>query len=388
MDELERRLDFIRGGTTPMPHTARTIAALTGNPGCARRAVLDAAGVDKQAVAARTGFPARFGQSGFAISRGNAFEAQVKANGCAELLRLLRDKLMLPIPEVAYDDLEAVGANASPMVRHVRTRELLRRAARSGSDSGTLFDHPMLRLNVGGREAFLEPDLVAFKWGDKFHVVEIKSFPVVDGHADEAKVAAAATQGAVYVLALRRLLSEVGYPEEIVAHDVVLVCPENFANRPTANLVDVRKRLMVLTRQLHRLERVADLVAALPSSLSFDIGIDDAGGPTRSPDALADAVRMVEPRYAPECLATCEMAYFCRRESRGQTSALGQAAREELGGVEHVAIAMELAHGLRRPAPDQVEAARVLRLAQRLRAEYVQGPAAAQGHQQTRGAAR
>ena len=60
-------------------HNARTIAALTSNPGCARRAVMDAAGVDKERPARHVGFPAKFGQSRFAITRGNAFEAQVKA---------------------------------------------------------------------------------------------------------------------------------------------------------------------------------------------------------------------------------------------------------------------------------------------------------------------
>lgn len=58
--------------------------ALTTNPGCARRAVLDCAGVDKQRLAVYIDYPARFGQSQFTISRGNAFEARGKANGCAQ----------------------------------------------------------------------------------------------------------------------------------------------------------------------------------------------------------------------------------------------------------------------------------------------------------------
>src|SRR5438270_10649604 len=41
------RLAELRGPVPPRHHDARTIAALTANPGCARRAVLDAAGVDK-----------------------------------------------------------------------------------------------------------------------------------------------------------------------------------------------------------------------------------------------------------------------------------------------------------------------------------------------------
>ncbi len=375
--DVRARLAAIRGGVPPRHHNARTIAALAGNPGCARRAVLDAAGVDKPRLAAHIGFPARFGQSGFAISRGNAFEAQVKADGCAELSRLLRDRLGLPIPEVGYDDLEPVGADADPHLRHARTRELLRRAAASDGDAGILFDHPLLRLDVGGNPVYLEPDLIAVKVGGRFHVVEIKSFPVIDGQADGGKVAAAATQAAVYVLALRALLAEFGHPPEMVAHDVVLVCPENFANRPVATLIDVRQRLTVLSRQLRRLERLDDLVDALPPGLTFDLEPDGDAVPRRPVGDLIDAVREVEARYAPECLGACEMAHFCRSECRAGTAALGRAVREELGGVEQVTTALGLAEGRLRPSPEQEESARVLRLAHRLRAECL--PVAAGG---------
>jgi len=168
----EARLARIRGRALAKTHNARTIAALASNPGCARRAILDAAGVDKQRVAAYAGFPAPFGQSGFALARGNAFEAQVKADGAAEVLTLLREHLDLPIPEAHYDDLSEVGGNTSLDLRHARTRNLLARAATSDKDAGTMFDHPLLRLEVGGRHAFLEPDLIAFQLHGRFTIVE------------------------------------------------------------------------------------------------------------------------------------------------------------------------------------------------------------------------
>src|SRR5260370_37159180 len=99
MNAVEARLERIRGQVAPKSHNARTIAALTSNPGCARRAVMDAAGVDKQRLASYAGFPGRFGQSQFAIGRGNAVEAQVSADGCAQLLRLDRWDLAHAAPE-------------------------------------------------------------------------------------------------------------------------------------------------------------------------------------------------------------------------------------------------------------------------------------------------
>lgn len=369
MDSTEARLDRIRGTVAPRNHNARTIAALTSNPGCARRAIMDAAGVDKQRLAAHVGFPAPVGQSRFAIGRGTAFEAQVKANGCAELLRLLRDHLRLPIPEASYDNLDEVGGNTGREVRHARTRALLTRAAASGDGAGTLFDHPLLRLWVGGRPVYLEPDLIAFQLRGRFHVVEIKSFSVIDGQADGDKVAAAVIQSAVYVLALRELLAELGIGPGAVADEVVLVCPENFSNQPTAALLDVRRQLTVLRRQLSRLQRIDALIEWLAPELTFDLELDERGVARRPPDAVASAVRGVEARYAPECLASCEMCFFCRDEAAGSTAALGRVVREDLGGIEHVATVLSLARGADQPAEGQAEAADALRAAARLREE-------------------
>ncbi|MFE3450117.1 hypothetical protein ACFXJ8_14395 [Nonomuraea sp. NPDC059194] len=358
-------LDALRGTTPAKPHDARAIAALAANPGCARRALMDGAGVDKDRAARHLGFPAPFGQSPFAITRGNAFEALVKADGCAELLRMLRELLRLPLDEVAYHDVHNVGAH----LRHTHTRALFDRAARE--ELGTLYDHPLLSLRIAGHTAYLEPDVVAFQQGGQFHIVEIKSFAVIDGQADPAAVAAAARQAAVYVLALRTLLEELGHDPLRVAHDVVLVCPENFANRPIATLVDVRRQLAVLKRQLARMTSIDRLLAELPDGVTFDLRPDDEGVPTRPAAELAQALHQVAARYAPDCLSTCDLCFFCRDEARrdGSSDLLGRQVRDALGGVATVEEALALAEGRGEPAPGQEEIARLLRDAERLRRE-------------------
>lgn len=375
MTETEARLDEIRGAVPPRSHNARTIAALTSNPGCARRAIMDAAGVDKQRVAAHAGFPAPFGQSQFAITRGNAFEAQVKANGCAELLRLLRDQLGLTIPEVSYDDLEEVGGNTSRELRHQRTRRLLARTVASRAGAGTLFDHPMLQLAVAGRDVYLEPDLIAFQLFGQFRVVEIKSFAVIDGQADGTAVASAATQSAVYVLAMRELLAGLRLEPGQVSHDVVLICPENFSSAPVATVLDVRKQLTVLRRQLSRLARIDELTELLPPGLTFDLAPDKDGVPQRPATILATAISEVPARYAPECLASCELCYFCRDEAQGTTAALGRDVRDDLGAVEYVSTALALADGTQAADDHQAQAAIILQAAARLRRESLSGAA-------------
>ncbi|WP_412741023.1 hypothetical protein [Krasilnikovia sp. MM14-A1259] len=348
-------MDRIRGATPPRRHNARTVAALTGNPGCTRRAVLDAAGIDKPRLAERVGFPGTFGQSRFALARGNSFEAMLKADGCALLRAVLAGALGPAAADAGYDDL-GEDADDTLTARHARTRGLLRAV-----DRPALVDHPLLTLDVAGRAVFLEPDLIAFQVAGRYHVVEIKSFAIVDGQADSAKVSAAAVQAAVYVLALRRLLAELGHDEDLVSHDVVLVCPEDFSLRPTAVVLDVRKQLATLRRQLARLSSVAGLAAALPESVGFD--------PARTPAELIAALHAVEARYAPECLSTCELAAFCRDEAAGCTAALGRPVRDALGGVETVAEVLAYAAGTRAPDPQHAEAAELLQAAARLRAE-------------------
>jgi hypothetical protein len=347
-------LDRLRGPGRPKRHNARTIAALTGNPGCSRRAVLDAAGVDKPGLAERIGFPGTFGQSRFALARGNGFEALLKADGCALLLEALRS-VGISAAGVGYDDL-GEDADDTLGARHDRTRRLLAADARAA-----LIDHPLLTLEVAGQAVFLEPDLIAFQAEGRLHVVEVKSFAIVDGQADGAKVSAAAVQAAVYVLALRRLLRELGHDEQLVSHDVVLVCPANFSLRPQAVVLDVRKQLSTLRRQLSRLASVSSLVEALPESVSFDLALPVP--------QLLSALTAVEARYAPECLSACELAAYCRHEAAGSTAALGRPVRDALGGVPTVSDVLALATGAVTPEPGQEEAATLLQAAARLRAE-------------------
>lgn len=326
---------------------------------------MDGAGVDKEAAARHLGFPAPFGQSPFAITRGNLFESLVKADRHTELLRLLGELFSLPVSGVTREDVAETGAH----LRHARTRELFDAAARGDGD--VLYDHPMLSLPIAGHTAYLEPDVVALRLDGRFHIVEIKSFAVIDGQADPTAVAAAARQAAVYVLALRTLLEELGHDPLTVAHDVVLVCPENFANRPVATLVDVRRQLAVLRRQLTRMTSLERLLAALPEGLTFDLRPGEDGSPTRSPAELAAALGQVEARYAPDCLSTCDLCFFCRDEARGQGACdqLGRQVRDELGGVGSVEEALALADGVKDAASGQEEIAGLLRDAARLRAE-------------------
>ncbi|MER6721412.1 hypothetical protein [Streptomyces halstedii] len=357
---LRQRLAELRGpSVAPHPLDARALAALAANPGCRRRALLDGAGVDKAAVATALGSPAPFGQSQFALVRGNAFEAKVKADGGTELLRLLFERLGAGADapgEAVLPDLTAAG----PEGRTARTALALREA--TASDGWTLLDHPMLALEVAGSPVYLEPDAVVVHPDGTWTVVEIKSFPMIDASADAAKVGAAARQSAVYVLALERIASVTEGAR--VGHRVLLVCPKDFSNLPTASVVDVRKQRAVTCRQLTRLTRIEDIAAALPEGATFDPGC------TR--EELGTAVEAVPAAYAPECLAACELAFHCRARSRaeGAVETLGRGVRGELGGLTTVAGVLAAASGKEGDPADPTVAA--LRRAAALRAEALE----------------
>ncbi|XLE02400.1 hypothetical protein QBL21_28530 [Streptomyces sp. 184] len=331
---MRRRLDTLRGADVP-PRAldARALAALAANPGCRRRTLLDGAGIDKGALAEALGSPAPFGQSQFAFARGNAFEARITADDGAELLSLLAERTGETPPDPAgvhVPDLAAPG----PRGRVERTRLALAEAVAAGG--WTLLRHPMVSLEVAGAPVYLEPDAAVVGPDGRCTVVEIKSFPILDGAADPAKVGAAARQAAVYVLALQ--------PHCEVHHNVLLVCPKDFSNQPVAEPVDVRRQLAATRRQLARLTRLEAIAAALPADLTLDV---------RQPSPrLTAAVEAVEAAYAPECLAACELAFHCRTRARerGDVTALGRGVRSELGGLRTVAEVVAAASGRAEPA--------------------------------------
>ncbi|MDX3453593.1 hypothetical protein PV396_16815 [Streptomyces sp. ME02-8801-2C] len=354
------RLTRLRGPRPPQPYTARKITALTANPACARRAVLDAAGVDKALLAQQVGYEPRFGQSPFALAREQAFHSLVKWGGYAELIRLLREELSVPVAEAHIEDLNEVGGNRSLPVRERETRRLIAHVA-SGQDVRLILDRPVLTLEVAGRTAYLEPDALTHRVDGRFYVVLIRSFAAIDGQANPTAVAQAAKQAAVYVLALRRAFDAAGLPAEQLAHDFLLVCPKDFSNRPYGRLIDLRQELDALQFQLTRLRRAEDLAAQLPETATLD--------PDRSLTELSSSIEALDASYAPACLSFCEMARYCRDEADGCASParLGSAVRNDLPGIDSTRTALDYLDGVAAPGEAETEAADLLRAAARLR---------------------
>lgn len=358
-DAAEGALDKIRGSLPRARANARSVAALTQNPGCTRRRVIDSAGVAAHQLAEKLGHPTPRGQSPFAIEGGNRFEDRLKRRSGYELLvEALAPYVDLPTPpNLIVEDVNRVGrlkdAQAWMDARVNRTDDVLTRIARGDDDAPHVVDHPVLRFDLAGVAVNLEPDALAFRVGDMLELVEIKSYPIIDGQADPAKLSATAGQASVYHMALRATLERLGFDPDILEWSVILVAPRNFGRTPVAHRIPLRKKSMALSRVLNAVPRTPDVLSGLPEDLTFDVDPGEELGDDAARALLAAAVSTVPAFYLPECAQNCDMAKFCRQEvwESDDPARLGRQARDNLAGVHSLADALNLA----RSAPGTVD---------------------------------
>lgn len=344
-------LDGIRGTLPRARANARSVAALTQNPGCTRRRVIDSAGVAAYDLAEKLGKPTLRGQSPFAIEGGNRFEDRLKErSGYALLVEALAPFVDLPAPPgLVVEDVNRVGGKRfTPEwmdARVAKTDDALSRIARGDAEAPHVVDHPVLRFELAGTQVNLEPDALAFRVGEKLELVEIKSYPIIDGQADPSKLSATAGQTAVYHMALRATLERLGLDPELLVWSVILVAPRNFGRQPVAHRVPLKKKTLSLSRVLAAVPKTTDVLADLDPGLTFDV---DPGG-TMAEDAvraaLTAAVRQVGALFVPDCVTACDMAAFCRAEAwaADDPARLGRDARDNLAGVHTLADALRLA---------------------------------------------
>lgn len=345
-------LSLIRGTLKPARANARSVAALTTNPGCTRRRVIDAANVRGWELVEKLGHKFDYGQSPFAITAGNSFERRLKEGSkYALLVQALAPFVTLPNPPTVVDLGKAKGKRpgaAALRARAAETDKVLAAIARGDASAPHIVDHPVLAFEIGGTSAFLEPDALAFRVGTMLELVEIKSYAIIDGQGDAGKLAATAGQAAVYLLAVRAALSRLGFDPAILNPSVILVAPKNFGRAPTAHRVPLKKKMMALERVLRAIPSTGSVLDGLklPKGFTFDV---DPGGTSKDDPAtrtaLDRAVRCLPMLYVPECIAGCDMAKYCRDQAIAEDdpSRLGRAARDSLPGVSRLHDALRLA---------------------------------------------
>lgn len=351
-----------RGNFPRQPLNARRVAGALEAPGCQRRTALDAAAVNLDKLGSLISGAPRDRQSPFALTRGNQFEKQVTDNGMADIIALARHHLALEIPEVRQRDLSASAVReAYPGVPPSKMNDLRSRLTRQSAEemltepthAYNLIRHAMTRLEFGGEPVYLEQDVLAFAVDGRLHVVEIKSYPRIDGRADAVKASATVRQTAVYVLSLQELVVEIGAPPDVVDTTTMIVLPENLSFRPTAVTRDIDMYVRRLRRQLTLVPRAEDIIDTLPTGTVLPV----YPGPAASADeieqaalAAREALAPLTPRFGDGCVS-CPLFRHCRTEAElhGSTARLGAAVAGACGSVTSISAALDLAGGRRAP---------------------------------------
>jgi hypothetical protein len=380
-DPISAGLAALRGTLKQKPPNARALAAIRANPACNARRVIDAAGIDKAALARKLGRPVPEEQSKFALQRGNRFERLVKDDNYAELIRLLRAAgypvgpvRVLPLRDLypinTHNPVIALGKRAS------ETKKAIVAMAEGREDAYNLIDGGALQWDFGGAIARLEADGIAWRIGDQIRVIEIKSFPIVDGRADSEKVGGAVWQTAVYVAALIDLLEREGLDRTVVSTEVLLVCAKNTSLVPTVVKVDVTAHVRTLRRMLARRATIPTILASLEPGVTLDTtGMTDE----EATDHIAEVLETLGTHYTSSCLSTCPLALHCRETAR--VSGNPACADLDLGSVRSIGRALELADGAPPDSSEEYIAAQLLRAARLLASAGLEPPgeAAAQG---------
>jgi hypothetical protein len=362
-------LESFRGEFPRQSLNARRVAGALEAPGCQRRTALDAAAVNLDKLGSLLSGDPRDRQSPFAITRGNQFEQQVMANGMAEIVSLVRRHLDLEIPEVRQHDLSASALReAYPGVTGTKLNELRAKLTRQRVEemlsdpthAYNLIRHAMTRLNFGGEVVYLEQDVLAFAIDGRIHVVEVKSYPRIDGRADPTKTSATVRQTAVYVLSLQHLMTEIAAPPNVVNTTTLIVLPENLSFRPTAATIDIDMYVRRLRRQLAFVPRATEILDALP--VGIQLPAHPADGATADELAAAgaaarEALAPLPSRFTDSCVS-CPLFHHCRDEAElhRSTARLGSAVASACGSVTDIDTALDLAQS-GRGASDASEAA-------------------------------
>jgi hypothetical protein len=334
---------------------APTVARLAGfaNHGhCPTASLAFAEGYDLDRVLQGTDYADPFGQSQFMFERGRMFERLVKQDAgdghCryGPLIELLRERLGFQTSEARVANLrQELGTDMDARAR--RTRQLLREMADERDGVANVVDGAVLQATVAGIVANYEADGLAFRHGGQLRVVEIKSFPTVDGRADPAALAAALDQGALYIHLVRLALEAEGLDQQLVSDELVLITTRNVGLTPTLHLQNVSARIRRIRRLLN------DIPTALPASRGHADGgarfadvARRSGNPKDRVDAAWSICDDVGTEFGSACQG-CGMYRLCRdRAFRNSAIELaGDQVARRLAGITNLDRAADLADG-------------------------------------------
>lgn len=330
-------------GLHPMKHDVRRrLEQYAANPRCQANARSAVSGVSMASVASSLGLPAAFGQSPFALARGQQFERGLFHDDAQRLRRALVEQKVLPANAAGLHDLRLTrngGPIATLDAACAGFEQFLRGAAALTSDARmqipTLVAGATVTLDAQGfGEGVLALDVLTVHPAPRpapitLRVGEVKVYPDRGGFTDAQQLASARAQAGLYVHALRRALGAFKLTREFaVADDGFLVLARASSNFPSVRAgEDLR----------HQAKRAATMLTQVNA-----LGLP----PTDTVDDPVKAIADAPHAYGDVCLSFCELADRCQQEalSLGLPNALGDDLARALGTVP-LHRALELLRG-------------------------------------------
>jgi hypothetical protein len=322
------------------------------NPTCDANTLSAVHNVRLDKAAAAAGIEARFGQSPFAIARGNRFEAGLFLDEAAKIREALERKATLPADSSGFFDLR-LKLNGGTRVATVdqaltETETWLRRLASDPESAESIVAAPMIKIPKGVilPEALLIIDIVAVTIdGDgnaRISVGEIKVFPDRGGHTDPEQLASARAQAGIYRHALELAIAALGLEDHLdLATDGFLVFTWPGSNSPSVRShEDLTYQAIRAERGFERLEEVALRIVR-----DDDFSADNPTLVKRVLEAPTD--------YSEACLSFCDLAPRChaRALAADDPIILGGEVKRMLGDTT-ISRAIELIAG-KEPVDDR-----------------------------------
>lgn len=333
------------------------------NPTCHANTLSAVHNIRLDAAAAAAGLAPSYGQSPFALARGNTFEAGLFYDGAARLRSALEKKGGLPEGSAGFLDLR-LKMNHGTRLRTVdeaveHTADWLRAIAISPASAASIVAGPLIKIPKGVilPEATLIIDaatVVTDREGRaKVTVGEVKVFPDRGGHTDPRQLASARAQAGIYRHALDLVVKAMGIEDRLeIARDGFLVFTWPGSNSPSVRLnEDLTFQAIRAERGFERLEEVA-----------FEL-VRDEDFSADKPE-LIERVLHSETDYKEACLSFCDLAPRCHQAAvdRDDAILLGSEVKRLLGDTT-ITRALELLNGAEPVDDREVDLNRQLGLA-------------------------
>ncbi len=308
------------------------------NPACVANTVSVVRNVKMADVAKASGLKPTFGQSPFAIARGNQFEKTLFRDSAAILVAEMQKKNVLPEGDCHFHDLR-LRTNGGVHVATIDDAiEESKRLLSNNLDASKL---PLLCAGLTIRvpkgillpEAILIIDAVVIRLIDgkpTIYVGEIKTYPDRGGHTDSGELATARAQAGMYVhgleLAIRELELQAGL---IVSRQGILVLTRPGSNQPSVRADED------LRYQVERARRGFELLEKAAAELGPELWACEGDQPKQS---LLDTIIKSTKSYSESCLGFCDMAPRCFEQAlqSGDPIILGETMKRFLGEINLV----------------------------------------------------